>query len=297
MVMRRSRSAVNDSLYNTRLNFTVDSALLGNAPPIKYSQIDIPAALSFTMGKNLNTCATYKLVGYCIRFAAEAIEDALLRPGTGLNVSGALHYVVPTDARVRALKHTYEEWLHEAQEEGGRVRHRAFRPAYSRFYPATAWQSYVNRSHAAHAVYLLDQGVNTAQTLSIFQEFNERNPVYPEPTQATGTGIPYLIERTDRLYTDYASEIEEVLPWNVGKSFQPGQHVWNTQTNAVQLTYVGGAPMYEYSTFQWAPAGCYWPVMCGQMEIVLEDLVGFTNEDQAFQFGCDLWIAGWKDYY
>lgn len=281
-----------DSLHNTRFSFTVDA---DTTPfPFKVQTIDIPAALSQTFGKNLNTCATYKLVGYAATIGLPDLTNEIPETGGRALVTADIHYVVPTSARIRALKHMYEEWVAEHREQAGRARSRAFRPGYSLQYAFSPWQSFVTRGGINEPVALLRQGAAAAPGtgVGVFDEYNERNPVYPEPTHSAGAGIDTLVERQDRMYENYASTVEDALPVQIAYSIGDRRY-WDGTTEQSQISENIHTESYQC----WAPAGTYWPVMCGQMEFVIRAVDEFPAlSNKGLQFYVDFWISGWKEY-
>lgn len=272
-------------LHHVRTFFDVGGAVEVETP-LRY--IDAVAALSQTMGRNLDSMAEYKLCGLVMTMQEIGVTVPGPDPFTGLSINTLVEYFVTTDARVNALSRLHGEWSREQKLYGTNERKRKFRVRFDASHPTGAEYSRIQRTGSTQGV-VLDNSPVSAAEIGVFQEFNAASPPRQESTLETDEGD----EQDVMLYDAYASVVRDGIPM----PFTYGNVQYATGDTVAPITEKNREP--RQTAWQcWAPAGTYWPVMCGLLKVKLDfvstfPIVGMTDNMTVY---LDTYWCGWRAY-
>jgi len=255
------------------------------ATPFVLENYDLPGQLSLQLQRMIRAGNYFKTVGIDISLGVnhQLSED--------LTISGEIRYYAPTRGRCEAFRSAFEAMAQQMKIQGISMRDN----------PLYDFRAPLNGSATASLTAFPNQatlnGTNglvlntTADGLGIFNVHNEGvRPIY-EGSNVFSEGFRTLLDDSTPSGSRADFVLNDVAPYTGNEHFAETEY----ETIPFQIAFTTVNGENSTSTFQWRPdPALYLAVMCGQFQIVVNDMQTSANLTDTVDINVAFMVSGWK---
>jgi len=257
--------------------------ILEGSTPFGLANIDLPGQLSEQLQRTVRAGNYFKVCGIDI---ALGLDQQL---SESLVVSGEIRYYAPTRGRCEAFRSAFKAMADQMAIQGISMRDN----------PLYDFRAPLNETSTFSGVFpnqaTLDgtNGLslnNSLDGVGIFQVHNEGvRPVY-EGSNVFSEGFKTLLDgNSSGSRADFV--LNDVAPYTGNEMIAATDY----ETIPFQLSFSTDSAESTTATFQWRPdPALYLAVMCGQMQIIINDMETSANLTDYVTFDVSVMVSGWK---